>query len=225
MTILSISLQILKNFFSKDLHCIMKSSYTYMYIQFFFRYISKSQRYTNYLNLSIFLGTVQVCPVRNMWSLKYLSIYIVQKNAFKLICNINMFFFSSERQDAQGRGRRRPSYKDLHANPIHEDHLRLQHLRDVRRGLPTPHPHQTKKSPKGQGKSGGRSGGRGSHRGQGGFGGRGGYRGRGSSSHGPALLIFSIFLTTRNFFLTFLFCRFFVLSLFSKKKKLFFRGI
>ena len=184
----------------------MKSSYTYMDIQFFFRYISKSQGYTNYLNLSIFFWYCSSVSGQEYVESQVLEyIYIVLKNAFKLICNINMFFFSSEHQDAQGRGRRCPSYEDPRENPIHEDHLRFQHLRDVRRGLPTPHPHQTKKSPKGRGKSGGGSGSRGSYRGEGGFGGRGGYRSRGSSSHGPrpALLIFPLF-DQQKFFVVFL---------------------
>ena len=142
----------------------MESSYTWMYIQFFFsRYISKSQRYTNYLNLTIFFGTVQVCSPSGqeyvesrvlVYTYTYIYTYLVLKNAFKLICNINMFLFSSERQDAQGRRNRRASHEDPRTPPILEDHLPHQHLRDARR-LPTPHPPQTKRSPKERGKPGG----------------------------------------------------------------------
>ena len=155
-----------------------------------------------------------MCPVRNSGvPSTCVYIYVVLKNAFKFICNINLFVFSSERQDAQGRGNRRSSHEDPLTPPILEDHLRHQHLWDVRR-LPTPHPPPTKRSPKERGKPGGSGG-------QGGYHGQGGVGGRGSSSPGPTAvkictIDFPSFLTNRKFLLTFLFLLFFcVLSLFS----------
>ena len=133
--------------------------------------------------LSKFIFLLFKCVLRNTWSPKYLCIYICiysPKNAFKLICNINMFLFSSECQDAQGRGNQRASYEDPRPSPILEDHLPHQHLQHAR-GLPTPYPPQTKRSPEERSMAGGGGG-------QGGDCGQGRVCSQGSSSHGSTAM-------------------------------------
>ena len=55
------------------------------------------------------------------------------------MCNFNMFLFSCERQDAQGRGNQLAYYEDPRPPRMVEDHLPYQHLRHAR-GFPTPCP-------------------------------------------------------------------------------------
>ena len=92
------------------------------------------------------------------------------------MCNFNMFFFSFERQDAQGRGNQSAHYEDPRPPRMVEDHLPYLHFRHAR-GFP-PCPPQTKRSPEERRPAGG-GGGQGGDRGQ------GGGCGQGSPSHGP----------------------------------------